>query len=154
PVQLEQLADLLPAAAHAAQVRGGIQAVFLAQPLHGLRRVRQGRPAGAERAGDILRRLRAQLRRGPVEERALLVGLGRVELEGNGNRESGAGSRCSGHFWISFAILVFVAMSALSMAAKRCISACRSAMSAVNPRSRAIQSCVSTSISEPRAIRK
>src|SRR5690606_10786228 len=70
--------------------------VLLAQPLHGLRRVRQGRPAGAERAGDILRRLRAQLHRGPVEQRALLVGLGRVELEGNGNagrRETGDGRR-------------------------------------------------------------
>ena len=81
--------------AHAGQVRRRIQAVVGVQALHGFRRVGKGGSAGAERAGDVLGRLRAQLRRGPVEQRALLVGLGRVELERNRDARGHAGSPVS-----------------------------------------------------------
>src|SRR3546814_4079374 len=44
-------------------------------------RVVQGRAAGTKRARDVFRRQRLQPGRGTVELRALLVGLGRVELD-------------------------------------------------------------------------
>src|SRR3546814_14339778 len=66
---------------HARHVRRGVQPVRRAQALHGLGRVVQGRAAGTERARDVFRRQRLQPSRGTVQLRALLVGLGRVELE-------------------------------------------------------------------------
>ena len=87
-IELEQRADLLAVAAHAGDVRHPGDAVLAAQALHGLGGVAQGRTAGAEGHRHELRRVCFQLFDGAVELFALLVGLGRVELEGNRNGET------------------------------------------------------------------
>src|SRR5690606_785705 len=72
-------------AAHAGQVGRGVQPVAADQRAHRLAGVAQRRPAGAEGAGHVLRRPGLQAGRGAVQLRALVVVLGRVELEADGD---------------------------------------------------------------------
>ena len=81
PIQLEQLAEFLAGAAHARQVRRGLQLVVLEQVAHGLGGVAQRRAAGAEGAGHVLGRMRLEPAHRAVQLGALFVGLGRVELQ-------------------------------------------------------------------------
>src|SRR5690606_7183684 len=53
----------------------------------GLRRVAQGRAAGAEGHGDVFGLVARQLRGGTVQLGALLFGLGGVELEADGGHD-------------------------------------------------------------------
>ena len=80
-VLVEQLADFRARAAHARQVRRGVQAVRIAQVAHDLRRVRQRRTARAEGDADVVGLERLQFRQRRFERGFLLVGLGRKEFE-------------------------------------------------------------------------
>src|SRR4029450_3073066 len=80
-VQLQQVADLLARAAHAADVRHAVERMRLAQLAPRLGRIAERGAAGAEGHRHELRRVRLELAHGAVELGALLVGLWRVELE-------------------------------------------------------------------------
>src|SRR5690606_26445266 len=67
------------------QVGRGVQPVAADQRAHRLAGVAQRRPAGAEGAGHVLRRPGLQAGRGAVQLRALVVVLGRVEREADGD---------------------------------------------------------------------
>src|SRR5690606_19848513 len=80
-IALQQVADLGAGAADAGDVWRGTERMAVLQPLDRLRCVAQGRAASAEGARHVLRRVHLELGRRAVELCALLVGLGRVELE-------------------------------------------------------------------------
>src|SRR5690606_30766510 len=84
-VELQQAADLLPRAAHARDVWRRVVAVLATQALDRLGRVAEGGAAGAEGHADVVGRVVAQPRRGAVQLRTLLLGLGRIELEADGD---------------------------------------------------------------------
>src|SRR5687767_10944924 len=82
-VALEQRANLVGAPAHARDVRRGVEAVSFAQHLDRVDGVVERRAARTERHADVLGRERLELRERLLELLALLVGLGREELEGD-----------------------------------------------------------------------
>ena len=92
-VLAQQGADFLAAAAHAGQVRHAGHAVGVAQALHGFRGLAERGAAGTERHRHELRCQSLELAHGAVELGALLVGLGRVELEADRQHGGTHGSR-------------------------------------------------------------
>ncbi len=104
-VQLEQLADLLAGAAHARQVRRGIEPMVLVEVAHGLGGVAQGRATGAEGTRHVFGGVVLQLGRSTVQLAALFVGLGRIELEADGGHGADGGGRCE-------AVYLFIKMDA------------------------------------------
>src|SRR5207342_2986154 len=77
----QQFTQLGARAAHAGQVRGGVEAVVGVQAFHRLRRVRKRGTARAEGAGNVIGVVRLEFRRGLVQLRALFVGLRWIDLE-------------------------------------------------------------------------
>lgn len=87
----EQLADLLPAAADAGQMRRRFEAMLLLEVAHRFGGVAERGAAGAEGARHVLRRVALQPGCSAVQLRALIIGLGRIELETEMRHRGGSG---------------------------------------------------------------